>query len=209
MILMRLATILVAAGVGGQAMAEDVGTVLGLTGPHGVNLGTWSMDGDLVAPADLFIQPDVAATGVPVPHRTPQAFTRQTPETGAHAILALVFSDAPVSCAEEVGTFPLDTSMAAFMTGPDADALYAYGESIAETGEDPAQFTGNPLGPDHATMIMLPNGATFPAAAVQFEGDFPLYAFYDADGELTALAGLFGLEIRYGPDLPPCTAPIS
>ncbi|MEJ6388306.1 hypothetical protein [Gymnodinialimonas ulvae] len=205
----RVIAALATATLCGPVSAQDIGTLLGLTGPNGIPLGQWVMEGDRVAPSDLFLRPDVAATGIPVPHTTPYALTRQTPETGAHALLALVFSDAPVQCAEVVGTFPLDTGYAAFMTAADADALSAYGASIARTGADPAQLTGNPLGPDHAAFVTLPDNTRFPAAAVQFEGEFPLFAFYDADGGLAALAGLFGLDIRNGPDLPPCGAPVS
>jgi hypothetical protein len=205
----RLLAALATATLCGPATAQEIGTLLGLTGPNGISLGQWMMDGDRAAPADLFLQPDVAATGIPVPHTAPHAFTRQTPETGAHELLALVFSDAPVQCAEEIGTFPLDTGFAAFMTAADADALAAYGAAIAETGEDPAQLTGTPLGPDNAAFITLPDSARFPAADVRFEGEFPLFAFYDADGALTALAGLFGLDIRNGPDLAPCRAATS
>ncbi len=193
----------------GPLLAQDAGSYLGLTGPTAHSLGTWSLDHPIVAPADFFVLPDVETAGLSVPHQTPFVATRRSPQTGATDVLALIFSDAPVTCAEEVGTFLLDTSFAAFLTTSDALALATYGAHLAETGEDPANITGDPVGPAAATLFELSDEVRFPIAWVGFEGDFPLYAFYDAAGEITALAGLFGLDIRNGPDLPPCTAPIS
>ena len=191
------------------ASADDASTVLGLHLGDSHALGPWPIDSDRIAPADFFVLPDIAANGLPIPHARPIVYTRQASDTGAATLLALVFSDADVTCADVVGTFQLDTSYATFLTASNADALAAYGASLAETGLDPLNVTGDLLNGAHAAFVTFPNGPSIPVAWVGFEGDFPLYAYRSAQGTLTALAGLFGRNARQGPALPPCTAPVS
>lgn len=108
-------------------------------------------------------------------------------DPGRTGVMALVWSDAPVVCGEDVATIGVDTGLAAFMSPADIAALHAYEDKWDDLYAGPyaEQIDASYPGP---TLIDLPGGSGFPLSGSGWgDGGYPVATLKDASGRVTAL----------------------
>ncbi len=152
----------------------------------------WHPRGGAIYATDALILWQAEGEPIRVPDAPARVIGLLETEQGRTAIFALIWSNAPVACGEDLRTIGVDTGTAAFLTPSDARALDAYA--------DPS------LGPYHGTyaeqldaaiptipfIAQLPGGARFPATGSGWgDGGYPVASLYDADGNMVALYAQF------------------
>ncbi len=127
-------------------------------------------------------------------------------EEGRTAVMALIWSDAPVICGDDLTTIAVDTGLAAFLTPSDVAALDAY----AHPSDGPYHATYaqqlDAVVPTIPFIVALPDGTRFPISGTGWgDGGYPVASLYDADGNMVALYAQFmgGAEEWHLPT--PCT----
>lgn len=117
---------------------------------------------------------------------------------GRAAIMALIWSDAPVACGEDLATISVDTGLASFITPADLEAYRAFG-TLLDTNQIDGTLPTVPF------VVRLPGGAWFPTSGSGWgDGSYPVASLRDADGTMVALYAQF---ITDGQDWllpPPC-----
>lgn len=174
--------------------------------------GEWTPEGGLVHATDPLTLwqtgPDAPLLAVPdAPARVIGLIDRID---GRAAVMALVWSDAPVVCGEDLATIGVDTGLAGFLTPADVVALEAYSDPSLGPyhGSYAAQLDAE--APTVPLIAVLPEGARFPVSGSGWgDGGYPVASLRDAGGGMVALYAQF----LSGSDdwlLPPaCDAPRS
>lgn len=107
------------------------------------------------------------------------------------AVMALVWSNDPVVCGDDLATIAVDTGLAGFMTPANVAALRKYGAGYDENlydGSYAEQIDASYPGPFLADIP----GAVFPITSSGYgDGGYPVVSLRNAKGEIVALYAQF------------------
>ncbi|MDX8351031.1 hypothetical protein [Cognatiyoonia sp. IB215182] len=106
---------------------------------------------------------------------------------GRTALMALIWSDAPVVCGEDVSTIGVDTGLAAFLAPSDVPVLLDYMKEwdTLYAGSYAEQIDTLYPGP---MLIDLPGASGFPLSGSGWgDGGYPVATLKDEEGQVTAL----------------------
>lgn len=110
---------------------------------------------------------------------------------GRTGLMALIWSDDPVVCGEDVATIGVDAGLAAFLAPPDLRVLESYRDEWGDLYAGPyaEQIDTSYPGP---TLIDLPGASGFPLSGSGWgDGGYPVATLKDASGRVTALYAQF------------------
>jgi hypothetical protein len=101
---------------------------------------------------------------------------------------AIIFSNRPPVCGEDVGMMQVDSGTGAFLDRQTAEALVKFGASMKADCDLYSCLIAKQV-PDHifAQILRLPDGTTYPAFSTGYgDGTYPVFLLRDADGAATA-----------------------
>lgn len=206
--MLRALALTVAILTGAPAMAQDALSWMRAQTPPGstlTNAGSWAAPtGRLYATDPLTL--GQTSTALNVPTTTAQVLGLVEPDQGRTASLALVWSDAPIVCGDDLGWIGVDSGLAGFLTPKAVAAVEKiariHGNSYA--GDYAEQLETKT--PTPATIIDLP-GARFPVAGSGWgDGGYPVIALYGAEHDIIALITIFIPKGDAWPLPPSCDA---
>lgn len=109
-------------------------------------------------------------------------------DQGRAAVMALIWSNAEVSCGEDLSTIGVDTGLAGFMTPADVAALDAYADPSAGPYHGTYAEQLDAAVPTVPFLPTLPDGTRFPVSGSGWgDGGYPVASLYDADDNMVAL----------------------
>jgi len=152
--------------------------------------GAWHPMGGRLHATDPLTLWGVDGPPLPVPDQTAEMFILYATESGEDSVglFALIWSNAPVACGEDLGSVPVDTGLAGFLTPDDVTALERYGQRYGDNlydGPYAEQIEKNWSGP---FLAELPGGTHFPITSSGWgDGFYPVFGLLDQDGEMIAL----------------------
>jgi hypothetical protein len=108
------------------------------------------------------------------------------------AFLALIWSDAPVTCGEHLWTMAVDTGLASFMTPQNVVDLYDYedfyGELYISVTPSALQRQIDEAGPGPIVTDIPRRDLLFPISRAGWgDGAYPVVGLYDAEGAMVAI----------------------
>ena len=110
-------------------------------------------------------------------------------DIGLYSTAALIFSDAPPLCGQDVGYIGVDTGTAAFLDRRMATALSDVADALeADNCRVYDCLLADQMGDEaFAKLLKLPDGTRFPAMTTGGDGGFPVVMLQDGQGRATAL----------------------
>lgn len=156
--------------------------------------GDWTPAGGLIHATDPLTlwQTGPEATLIAVPDAPARVIGLIDREHGSAAVLALVWSDAPVACGEDLDTIGVDTGLAGFLTPADVAALEAYSHPSLGTYHGTYAEQLDAEAPTVPLIAQLPDGSRFPVSGSGWgDGGYPVASLRDAAGAMVALYAQF------------------
>ena len=173
--------------VGGIPAAVWLQQEIGYDRPEIVDAGLWHPKGGKLFVVDALApwQPDEPFVVVDAPARV---LGIKEPEQGRTAILAVIWSDTPATCGEDLWTMTTMTGTAGFMTPAEVKALRAYAdvERTAYYGSYAEQLDATL--PTPPLLAELPTGERFPVCGSGWgNGAYPVCTLKDTNDALVAM----------------------
>ncbi|WP_146199894.1 hypothetical protein [Roseicyclus mahoneyensis] len=156
--------------------------------------GEWTPAGGLVHATDPLTlwQTGPDATLITVPEAPARVIGLIDREYGRSILMALVWSDAPVVCGEDLGTIGVDTGLAGFLTPADVAALEAYADPSLGTYHGTYADQLEAEAPTVPLIAELPDGSRFPVSGSGWgDGGYPVASLRDASGAMVAVYAQF------------------
>ncbi|MEJ6388307.1 hypothetical protein [Gymnodinialimonas ulvae] len=187
--LLRLAVVLAALGT--PAAAQDATNWLrqeiGLPTELHVSEMWHPRGGQLYAtdPLTLWATGDAALSVPDAPARLIGLLERTQ---GRAALMALIWSNAPVACGYDLTTIGVDTGLAGFLTPSDVRAVDAYADPSSGPYHGTYAAQLDAAVPTIPFIAELPSGARFPVSGSGWgDGGYPVVSLHDAQGNMVAL----------------------
>lgn len=153
--------------------------------------GSWHPVGGRIFASDPLTLLQTEGATLDVPDGPAALFGLLEPDQGRAALMALIWSDAPVACGEDLTTIAVDTGLAGFLTPSDVAALRAYSTPDEGTYHGSYAEQLDASVPTVPFIVTLP-GARFPVSGSGWgDGGYPVARLVDEEGETIALYSQF------------------
>lgn len=177
-------------------------------------VGTFNVRGTaLIAVDSLTFQSSYSWPWFDVPEGPARVVVFDDDDLAALSKAAILFSESPPVCGNEVGVMPVDTGTGAFLDRQTAKALDDLSAAMGtECNLYDCLMAEQVPESQFAQMIKLPDGTSYPAFSTGFgDGAYPVYLLRDADGVPTAaFVDFLGVAPTFDWMTPPtCPRPLS
>ncbi|MEX3015682.1 hypothetical protein [Gymnodinialimonas hymeniacidonis] len=151
--------------------------------------GTWRVPGGVIFPTDpLGLWQAFEEPGIRVPTDAARIVGLLEESQDRTAILAFIWSHAPVFGGDDVCTIASVCGLAGFLTPEDVDAVQTYGDPEGTPYHGMYKDQLDAKLPTPPTLVSLPAGNRFPISGSGWgNGKYPVASLTDADGTMLAL----------------------